>query len=224
LPNNNSAKSSSSKELYTDSEKRRSITPPAKEVTQLLVAWRNGDGEALNRLLPLVYDELRHLAHRYMGRRFAGQTLQTTALVHEAYMHMVGRQQVALQDRTHFFAVCAKVMRNLLIDRARARQAARHGGGQQRVSLDQAALISPEKSADLLALDEALDRLARIDARKSQIVEMRYFGGMSVEETAEFLNVSPITVKREWLKARAWLYRELDKTCAPEETALLPQK
>jgi RNA polymerase sigma factor (TIGR02999 family) len=175
------------------------------------LAWRNGDNEALNRLIPLVYDELRQFAHRYMNKRFAGQTLQTTALVNEAYLRMVGQDQVDWQNRTHFFAVCARVMRNLLVDRARSRQADKHGGGARRVSLDEAAIVLPERQIDLLALDEALDRLAGIDPRKSQIVEMRYFGGMSVEETAEVLAVSPITVKREWLKARAWLYRELDQ-------------
>lgn len=187
------------------------MRPSPQEITQLLLAWRSGDSEALNRLIPLVYDELRRFAHRYMGRGFAGETLQTTALVHEAYMRMVGQDQVDWQNRTHFFAVCARVMRNLLVDRARSRQADRHGGGARRVSLDDAAVVVPERQIDLLALDEALDRLAGIDPRKSQIVEMRYFGGMSVEETAEVLAVAPITVKREWLKARAWLYRELDK-------------
>lgn len=187
------------------------MAPSPQEITQLLLAWRNGDNEALNRLIPLVYDELRQFAHRYMNKRFAGQTLQTTALVNEAYIRLVGQDQVDWQNRTHFFAVCARVMRNLLVDRARSRQADKHGGGARRVSLDDAAIVLPERQIDLLALDEALDRLAGIDPRKSQIVEMRYFGGMSVEETAEVLAVSSITVKREWLKARAWLYRELDK-------------
>jgi RNA polymerase sigma factor (TIGR02999 family) len=187
------------------------MAPSPQEITQLLLAWRNGDNEALNRLIPMVYDELRRFAHRYMNKRFAGQTLQTTALVNEAYIRLVGQDQVDWQNRTHFFAVCARVMRNLLVDRARSRQADKHGGGARRVSLDDAAIVLPERQIDLLALDEALDRLAGIDPRKSQIVEMRYFGGMSVEETAEVLAVSPITVKREWLKARAWLYREMDK-------------
>lgn len=187
------------------------MAPSPQEITQLLLAWRNGDNEALNRLIPLVYDELRQFAHRYMNKRFAGQTLQTTALVNEAYIRLVGQDQVDWQNRTHFFAVCARVMRNLLVDRARSRQADKHGGGARRVSLDDAAIVLPERQIDLLALDEALDRLAGIDPRKSQIVEMRYFGGMSVEETAEVLAVSSITVKREWLKARAWLYREMDK-------------
>jgi RNA polymerase sigma factor (TIGR02999 family) len=200
------------------------MTPSPKELTNLLVAWRNGDREALNRLMPLVYNELRLLAHRYMSRRYAGQTLQTTALVHEAYVRLAGRDPVAWQNRAHFFAVCAQVMRNLLVDRARSRRAARHGGAGRRVSLDEAAVITPEKHIDLIALDEALDRLAKLDLRKSQIIEMRYFGGMSVEETAEFLGVSPITVKREWLKARAWLYRELDKDSGLQEHALLAQE
>jgi RNA polymerase sigma-70 factor, ECF subfamily len=169
------------------------MTGSPKEITQLLLAWRNGDRDALNRLIPLVYEELRRFAHRYTNRRFAGQTLQTTAIVHEAYIRMVGQDQVDWQNRTHFFAVCARVMRNLLVDRARSRNADRHGGGARRVTLDEAAMILPERRIDLLALDEALDKLALIDPRKSRIVEMRYFGGMSVEETAEVLAVSPIT-------------------------------
>ncbi|MEW6207805.1 MAG: sigma-70 family RNA polymerase sigma factor [Acidobacteriota bacterium] len=186
------------------------MSPSPNEVSQMLLDWRNGDRDALNRLMPLVYDELRRLAHRYMNRRFAGQTLQTTALVHEAYIRLVGQDQVVWQNRSHFFAVCAQVMRNLLVDRARSRQAEKHGGGARQVSLDEADVISPEKQIDLLALDEALDKLASLDPRKSRIVEMRYFGGMSVEETAEVLDISPITVKREWLKARAWLYHQMN--------------
>jgi RNA polymerase sigma-70 factor, ECF subfamily len=181
------------------------------ELTQLLVEWRDGDPDALDRLTPLVYPELRRLAHRYMNKRFAGQSLQTTALVHEAYMRLAGQNQVAWQNRTHFFAVCARLMRNLLVDRARSRRAARHGGDHRQVPLDDAALAAPGKRVDVIALDEALGRLAAIDPRKSQIVEMRYFGGMTVDETAEVLGVSPITVKREWSKARAWLYRELTR-------------
>ena len=188
------------------------MSPSPNEVSQMLLAWRNGDRDALNRLMPIVYDELRRLAHRYMNRRFAGQTLQTTALVHEAYMRLAGQDHVDWQNRSHFFAVCAQVMRNLLVDRARSRQAEKHGGGARQVSLDEAAISTPEKQIDLLALDEALDRLAVIDARKSRIIEMRYFGGMSVEETAEVLDISPITVKREWLKARAWLYHQMNES------------
>jgi RNA polymerase sigma factor (TIGR02999 family) len=179
------------------------------ELTQLLLAWRDGDAGALERLTPLVYGELRGLAHRYIKRGFAGESLQTTALVHEAYVRLAGPHKIAWQNRAHFFAVCARLMRNVLVDRARSRRAARHGGGHLHVALDDAAHVSPEKQIDVLALDEALGRLAVIDPRKSQVVEMRYFGGMSVEETAEALSLSPITVKREWSKAKAWLYREL---------------
>jgi RNA polymerase sigma-70 factor, ECF subfamily len=183
------------------------------DVSALLVDVRNGDRAALDRLLPLVYGELRHIAHRYMQRRFAGQTLQTTALVHEAYIRLAGNERNVWQDRSHFFAVCAQVMRNLLIDRARSRQAEKRGGRAHRVSLEKVTGASSDDPIDLLTLNEALDNLAAFDLRKSRIVEMRYFGGMTAEETAEVLDVSPITVKREWLKARAWLYKYVHTGC-----------
>lgn len=185
------------------------MTPSAQHVSQLLMAWREGDHGAFDRLMPMVYDELRRLAHRYMKRGPEGQTLQTTALVHEAYLRLAGQGEVDWQNRSHFFAVCAQVMRSLLVDRARSRYAIKRGGGLHKVELDDAAAQSPSPDEKLLALDEALERLAAIDPRKTRIVEMRYFGGMSVEETAQVLDLSPITIKREWSKARAWLYREM---------------
>jgi RNA polymerase sigma factor (TIGR02999 family) len=187
-----------------------------QEVTQLLVDWRNGDKAALNKLMPLVYDELRRIASRYMKRERAGHTLQTTALVNEAYLHLVGQQNVEWQNRAHFFAVAAQVMRHLLVDHARSRNYAKRGGGAQQVTLDETAVISEDRYADLLALDEALSKLAAMDSRKSQLVELRYFGGLSAAETAEVLGVSEITVKREWLKAKAWLYRELSQGTSDE--------
>jgi RNA polymerase sigma factor (TIGR02999 family) len=174
----------------------------------LLTAWREGDREALDRLLPLVYDELKSLAHRYIRREKPGQTLQTTALVHEAYVRLAGgSDEIDWQNRAHFFGVCAQVMRHLLVDRARARLAAKRGGGAIQVSMNSAAgSVSPEADSQLLALNEALERLAAIDERKCRIVELRYFAGLSVEEAAEVMNLSAITIKREWLKAKAFLY------------------
>lgn len=188
------------------------MTPSTQQVSQLLMAWREGDAGAFDRLMPMVYDELRRLAHRYMRRVPAGQTLQTTALVHEAYLRLAGQEDVAWQNRAHFFAVCAQVMRSLLVDRARSRHAIKRGGGLLQVELKDATAQTPTQDEKLLALDEALERLAAVDPRKTRIVEMRYFGGMSVEETALVLDLSPITIKREWSKARAWLYREMQQT------------
>ena len=187
------------------------MTPSAQQVSQLLIAWREGDAGAFDRLMPMVYDELRRLARRYMKRVPDGQTLQTTALVHEAYLRLVG-QGDHWQNSAHFFAVCAQVMRSLLVDRARSRNAIKRGGGRHQVELEDVAAKSPTQDDMLMALDEALERLAAIDPRKTRIVEMRYFGGMSVEETAQVLNLSPITIKREWSKARAWLHREMRST------------
>ncbi len=187
------------------------MTSSPQQVTELLHDWRNGDRQALDELMPLVYEELRRIAHRYMRRERPGQSMQTTALVNEAYLRLVGSAPAEWQDRAHFFAISATVMRHLLVDRARARQYEKRGGGARQVSLDEAAVVSPAQDLDLLALDEALDKLAEVDERKSRLVELRYFGGLSAEETAEVLGVSEITVKREWLKAKAWLYRELTK-------------
>jgi len=187
------------------------MTSSPQQVTELLHDWRNGDRQALDELMPLVYEELRRIAHRYMRRERPGQSMQTTALVNEAYLRLVGSAPVEWQDRAHFFAISATVMRHLLVDRARARQYEKRGGGARQVSLDEAAAVSPAQDLNLLALDEVLEKLAAIDERKSRLVELRYFGGLSAEEAAALLGVSEITVKREWLKAKAWLYRELTK-------------
>jgi RNA polymerase sigma-70 factor (ECF subfamily) len=183
----------------------------AKEVTQLLMDWRNGDQTALDKLMPLVYDELHRLAHRYMRRERPGHTLQTSALVNEAYLRLVGQREMEWQSRAHFFAIAAQVMRHLLVDYARRRKYAKRGGDRIQVTLDEVVGATSGQPAEIIALHEALEKLAAIDQRKSQLVELRYFGGMSVEETAEVLGVSGITVKREWLKAKAWLYREIDR-------------
>jgi RNA polymerase sigma factor (TIGR02999 family) len=185
------------------------MSPSPQDVTQLLRNWRQGNRAAFDQLIPLVYDELRRLAKRHLQRQSPGHTLQTTSLVHEAYLRLVEQQNIEWQNRAHFFAVAARAMRFLLVDHARARQSAKRGGGARRVTLDEVAVVSPESNDDLLALDEALGRLAALDSRKSQVVELRYFGRLSAEEAAEALGVSEITVKREWLKAKAWLYREL---------------
>jgi RNA polymerase sigma-70 factor (ECF subfamily) len=180
-----------------------------QDVTELLLEWQQGDKCALDKLTPLVYEELRRIAHRYVQRERDGHTLQTTALVNEAYMRLVGGQRIEWQNRAHFFAVTAQVMRHILIDHARRRHYAKRGGEAQQVSLDDAALMSPERAAELVALDEALSELARLDARKSRVVELRYFGGLSLEETADVLEVSVMTVRRDWRAAKAWLYRAL---------------
>ena len=185
------------------------MTVSTQEVTQLLAAWRDGDQDALDKLMPLVYDELRRIASRYMKRERPGHTLQTTALVNEAFLRMVGQQNVDWQNRAHFFGVAATVMRHLLVDRARANGRVRRGANPQQVTLEEGAAVSEQKGEDLLALDEALTKLNEIDERKVKIVELRYFSGLNAAETAEVLGVSEITIKREWLKAKAWLYREL---------------
>ncbi len=180
------------------------------EVTQLLQAWSGGDEAALEKLVPLVHAELHRLAKRYMGREHRGHALQTTALVNEAYIRLIDWKNARFQNRAHFFGVSAQLMRRILVDFARARPQAKEGTAQH-VSLDDALVIHYERSAEIVALDEALKSLEKLDPRKSQIVEMRYFGGLSVEETAEVLKISAITVMREWNKAKAWLYRELSR-------------
>jgi RNA polymerase sigma-70 factor, ECF subfamily len=187
------------------------MTPGSTQsVTGLLQAWASGDQAALDELLPLVYDDLRRQARRYMRAQPAGHTLQTTALVHEAYLRLVGQSSVEWKGRAHFFGVAAKAMRSILVDHARARGAAKRGGSARTITLDEArAIAGPQASVDVLALDEALGRLAELDSRKSQLVELRYFGGLGIEEAAAVLGVSPATVKREWTTARAWLRREL---------------
>jgi RNA polymerase sigma factor (TIGR02999 family) len=182
------------------------MAPSPQEVTRLLLAWRNGDQSALDKLMPLVYDELRRRAGRYMKRERIGHTLQPTALANEVFLKMVDQQHVEWQSRAHFFAIAARIMRHLLVDHARKR-----GRGARQVTLDEGAVISGEPDVNLLALDEALNRLAAFDPRKAHIVELRFFGGLTVEETAEVLGVSEITVKREWGRAKAWLYSELSQ-------------
>ena len=183
----------------------------AHKITELLVAWSGGDKSAIESLMPLVYDELRRLAHRHMNRERPGHTLQTTALVNEAYLRLVNWRDVQWQDRAHFFAVSAQMMRRILVDFARERQYLKRGGGALRVSLSEAASLTDQHGADLVALDEALTALADMDPRKGQVVEMRFFGGMSVEEVAEVLKVSEETVIRDWRLAKVWLLRQLGR-------------
>jgi RNA polymerase sigma factor (TIGR02999 family) len=187
-------------------------------VTGLLLAWSEGERGALDKLVPLVYSELRRLAHRYMHRERPGRTLQTTALVNEAYLRLIDTSQVRWQDRAHFFAVSAQLMRRILVDFARSRRYLKRGGGQQKVSFDEALVPSPERGRDLIAIDDALIALAATDARKSRVVELRFFGGLSVKETAEVLKVSPDTVLRDWGLAKAWLGREMRKEGARRES------
>ncbi len=179
------------------------------EVTQMLLAWSNGDEEALRELVPVVYEELRRLAHCHMSRERAGHTLQTTALVHEAYARLIGTPHVQWMDRTHFFAVCAQLMRRVLVDCSRSRGYLKRGGDRHRVPIEDAHTVLGGRREDLVAIDEALTALASIDLRKSQVVELRFFGGLSVHETAGALGVSPETVHRDWKLAKAWLLREL---------------
>jgi RNA polymerase sigma factor (TIGR02999 family) len=179
------------------------------DVTQLLIDWRQGDESALARLTPLIYDELRRIAHRYARHERNGHTLQTTALVNEAYLRLAGQEKPSWQNRAHFFAVTAQVMRHILIDHARRRRYLKHGGELQQVSLQQASSMSAQRAAELIALDEALDELRDFDPRKSDVVELRYFGGLSLEETAAALEISVMTVRRDWRAAQAWLYRRM---------------
>jgi RNA polymerase sigma factor (TIGR02999 family) len=181
-------------------------------VTQLLRAWSEGDERALERLLPLVEAELRRLARAYMYRERRGHTLQTTALVNEAFVRLVDARGVPWQDRAHFVGIAAHLMRRVLVDHARARGYRKRGGGLQKISLDKAMVVSPPQDVDLLALDRALDRLAAVDERKSRVVELRFFGGLSVKETAEALHVSLDTIKRDWRLAKLWLLREIEGT------------
>lgn len=179
------------------------------EVTQLLVAWGNGDQAAFEKLLPLVYEELHRLAHRYMAEERPGHTLQTSALVNEAYTRLIDQKDAQWENRAQFFGIAAISMRRILVSYARSRNRAKRGGGAIKVSLEKAAILSDERAAEMVALDEALERLASVDPRKSQIVELRYFGGLSIEETAEVLKVSPGTIMRDWTLAKAWLRREI---------------
>ena len=188
------------------------MTPPPTRLTELLNAWGDGDDSALEQLMPLVYEELRRLAHSCMRGERPGHTLQTTALVNEAYLRLAAYQGVRAHGRAQFFALAAGLMRRILVDYARARGRGKRGGRVPRIALDESAILSPERSPQLLALDEALNRLAEIDPRKGRVVEMRFFGGLKSEEIAEALKVSVKTVTRDWQVAEAWLRRELTNT------------
>lgn len=193
------------------------MSPESPEITELLKAWGSGDAAALDQLTPLVYDELRRLARRYMRNERAGNTLQTTALVNEAYLRLVDAKRVAWQDRVHFFAVSAQMMRRILVDAARARGSAKRGGQVKRVNhsaafdLDEIPDVSTGRDRELVAIDDALNELAEMDPRKARVIELRFFGGLSVEETGEVLKISPQSVMRDWKLAKAWLTRELAK-------------
>ena len=179
------------------------------EVTQLLVAWTNGDQAARDQLISVVYEELHRLARRYMRRESPGHTLQTSALVNEAFLRLVDQRNVRWQNRSHFFAIAAQMMRRILVDYARSRSYAKRGGGARALTLDEELIVSDERSDEVVAVHEALEELAKFDARKSQIVELRFFGGLSIDETAEVLGVSPGTVMSDWTMAKAWLRREI---------------
>ncbi|HEX8249329.1 MAG TPA: sigma-70 family RNA polymerase sigma factor [Pyrinomonadaceae bacterium] len=185
--------------------------PASQEITQLLLAWGSGDKAALDALMPIVYDELRKLAKRYMRRQNPDHTLQTTALVNEAYLRLIDSSRVRWQDRTHFFAISAQLMRRILVDFARAKNSRKRGGEQIQITLDERIEAPFEKEMNLVALDEALQNLAKLSQRQSQIVELRYFGGLSEEEISETMEISTRTVRRDWSLARAWLYRELNQ-------------
>ncbi len=182
-----------------------------KQITQMLVDWGNGDQAALEKLTPLVYGELHRLARRYMGRERPGHTLQTSALVNEVYIRLIDWKNIHWQNRAHFFAVSAQLMRRILVDFARSRNYAKRGGAAHNVSLDETMVVSREKDADLVALDDALVSLARLNERQSRVVELRFFGGLELQEIAEVLKVSVGTVRRDWSIARAWLHRELSR-------------
>jgi len=180
-------------------------------VTQLLEAWSQGDQTALEKIMPLVYDELHRMAQRFMSRQKPGHTLQATALINEAFIKLVGQEEKQWKNRSHFFAVAAQAMRHILVDYARSKQSTKRGGNEQRTEFDEAVSVSNERANEIVALDDALIELAGVDPRKARVVEMRYFGGLSVEETAKVLNISTVTVMRDWSLAKAWLYRELSK-------------
>jgi RNA polymerase sigma-70 factor (ECF subfamily) len=187
------------------------IKPSPREITQLLLAWNNGEKEALDRLMPLVHQELHRLAHRYMRRERPGNTLQTSALVNEAYLRLIDSSRVRWQNRAHFFAISAQLMRRILVDLARDRHNLKRGGATTRLSLDEALTVAHERSGDLVALDEALITLASLDVRQSRVVELRFFGGLSNVEAAEVLKVSEGTIRRDWSLAKAWLQREMGR-------------
>jgi RNA polymerase sigma factor (TIGR02999 family) len=185
--------------------------PAQTEITEQLIAWGQGDPSALDRLIPSVYKELRRMADRYLRAETPDHTLQTTALVHEAYLRLIDQTRVSWQNRAHFYGVAAQTMRRILVDHAKSKHRGKRGGDAPKFSLDEALNVSAERAAELIALDDSLDQLAAMDARKSRVVELRYFGGLSVEETAAVLDISPQTVMRDWNMAKAWLYQELKK-------------
>jgi RNA polymerase sigma factor (TIGR02999 family) len=188
---------------------------PSSPVTELLVRWRGGDRNALDALMPLVYDELRRIAQHYLRGERPGHTLQSTALVNEAYVRMVAQDFPQWQNRAHFFAVAAQLMRQILVDHARSYRAAKRGGGVCKLALEDAQGSAAPQDVDIIALDDALKTLATMDEQQSRVVELKFFGGLSIEDTAEVLGISASTVKRDWITARAWLYRELDRSAAP---------
>jgi RNA polymerase sigma factor (TIGR02999 family) len=191
-----------------------------QDITELLTAWGGGDQSAFERLVPLVYAELKRIARRHMYRESPNNPLQTTALVHEAYLKLVAQKEAKWQDRAHFYAVSSQQMRRILVDSARARMRQKRGSDAVVLSLDDAPALSSTRAAEFIALDDALTELARLDPRRGRVVEMRYFGGMSVEETAAVLDVSPATVLRDWNAAKAWLYAQLNRTGAQETPEL----
>ena len=188
--------------------------PSATEITQLLQGWRGGNRGALDALLPLVYKELRRLAHFHLRNERPDHTLQSAALVNEAYCRLVGQNPPALENRTHFFAVAAQLMRQILVDYARRHRAAKRGGSVCKLSLEDATVSSQEKDADVLAVDDALKALARIDPRQSRVVELRFFAGLSLEEISNAMGIAPATVQRDWTAARAWLHREISRNAS----------
>lgn len=187
----------------------RVAAPDAQEVTQLLEKWRHGDAGALQKLTPLVYDELRRLARQYMKGQPSDHTLQTTALVNEAYLRLAGQKEPSFTNRLHFLSVAATAMRQILVNHAKALQTGKRGAGAAKVRLDEAALVSPEQTTAILDVNEALERLAMLDSRKAHVVELKYFGGLKEDEIADVLKISSVTVRRDWTFARAWLYNEL---------------
>lgn len=191
--------------------------PFSQDVTHLLIQWSKGDSAALDALMPLVYEELRRLAHHYLSREKRGHTLSSTALVHEGYLRLVKQKDVTWQNRAHFFGVASAMMRRILVDHARRQGYAKRGGGALTLALDEAIAAPQQREVNLVALDDALDSLAKLDERQSRMVELRFFGGLSIQETSEVLGVSAPTVKREWASARAWLYREISRGAVTEK-------
>jgi len=198
--------------LVQEIREAREEPDESQDVTLLLAEWQKGDQRALDRLMPLVYDQLRRIAARYLHSERSGHTLQTTALVHEAYLRLVGENRIQWQGRTHFFGVAATLIRNILVDHARTQKALKRGAGIGKLSLDEAFAVPAENNAAILAVDDALRALSKIDPQQGRIVELRFFGGLTIEETAELLQISPSTVKRDWILAKTWIYRALSSS------------